>query len=153
MRKIHARLLSGWRKTAEDARLDYPEGAPRAEQVVCLVRWHLVHHGLKPVHSFVLYGENESHGVTIHEGVGIRGRDAAPIDEAYQYNVASITQPVVANIILQLMEEGRLHLDDPVGEYLAHVGYLQFKKLHVLDGKSQAGEITVDHLLQHWSGH
>lgn len=116
------------------------------------MRQHLVHSGLKPVHSFVLYAENAAESVSIHTGVGIIGRNDTPIDEGYQYNVASITKPVVANIILQLMEEGRLHLDDPVGEYLAHVGYLRFKKLHVLDGESHAGEITVDHLLQHRSG-
>jgi D-alanyl-D-alanine carboxypeptidase len=116
------------------------------------MRQHLVHSGLKPVHSFVLYGENASEGITIHEGIGIVGRDDTPIDEAYQYNVASITKPVVATIILQLVEEGRLQLDYPVDEYLAHVDHLRFKKLYVLDGESHAGEITIDHLLQHRSG-
>jgi D-alanyl-D-alanine carboxypeptidase len=135
-----------------DPDLAYPPDAPPREQARYVMGQHLVHRGGAPVHSFVLYLENEPAGLVIHEGVGIVGRTDTPIDGDYQYNVASITKMFVAAIVLQLVEEGRLALDDRAVGYLGGLDFLDTGALHVLDGTSHASEITIDHLLQHRSG-
>ncbi|NDJ52831.1 MAG: beta-lactamase family protein [Chloroflexi bacterium] len=63
-----------------------------------------------------------------------------------------MTKPIVATIILQLMEEGRLNLDDPAAMILNDIDYVQFDQIHMADGQSYADQITVDNLLQHRSG-
>jgi len=145
-------LLYRTRVKVEPPSLEYPEDVPRRAQILYLMREHIVSKGWRPVHSIVLYIENQPEGITIHEGVGTIGRHTTPINETYQYNVASITKPIVATLILQLLEKGKLHLDDPVSQYLEAVEYLRFQELHILDGKPYSGEITIDHLLQHRTG-
>ena len=56
-----------------------------------------------------------------------------------RFRVGSITKTFVATVVLQLVEEGRLRLDDPVERWLPGV---------VPDGD----RITVRHLLNHTSG-
>ena len=132
--------------------LEYPAGVSREDQVAYIMQEHIVHKGSQPVHSFVLYAENRPEGIVIHKGVGTIGRSDTPIDQEYQYKVGSSTKAVVATVILQLMEEGELGLDDPAGKYLEQIAYLRFNEIHVLEGESHAGEITIDHLLQHRTG-
>jgi len=61
-----------------------------------------------------------------------------PIDSHTRFDVASITKGFTALIILQLWEEGRLALQDPVKEYLQDFPYQE--------------TITLHHLLCHLSG-
>ncbi len=145
-------FLLGTDDKVEAPSLEYPKGVSREEQVAYIMQEHIVHQGGQPVHSFVLYAENKPEGIVIHKGVGTIGRSDTPIDQEYQYKVASSTKPVVATIILQLMEEGELGLDDPASKYLEEIAYLRFDEIHVLDGESHADEITIDHLLQHRTG-
>lgn len=53
------------------------------------------------------------------------------------YHLASVTKPIAATVLMQLVEEGALSLDDPVADYGLHVDSL--------------GEVTVWHLLTHTS--
>jgi len=53
------------------------------------------------------------------------------------YHLASVTKPIGATVLMQLVEEGALNLDDPVAGYGVHVESL--------------GEVTVWHLLTHTS--
>jgi D-alanyl-D-alanine carboxypeptidase len=46
---------------------------------------------------------------------------AEPVTTAHHYRVGSITKSVTATIILQLLQKGRLALDDPVDAYVAGV--------------------------------
>jgi N-acyl-D-amino-acid deacylase len=65
------------------------------------------------------------------------------------YRIASISKPVTAVAILQLVEQGKLKLDTPVFEILD--GY----KPHLVgDAKfdNRQNEITIQHLLQHRGG-
>ncbi len=80
------------------------------------------------------------------------GRDDTLIDEGCQYNIASITMTVVATVVLQLMEEGRLDLDVRASLKLADIEYLRFEDLLLLDGESCSDEITIDKFLQHRAG-
>ncbi len=149
---VGAYLLLGIGGDMKTPDLTLPEGVARDKQMAHLMREHIVHRGWQPVHSFVLYAENQPEGILIHQGVGTVGRNDTPVNADYQYNIASITKPIVATLILQLMEEGKLALDDPAAMYLREIDYLQFDELHILDGKSYADRITIDHLLQHRTG-
>ena len=67
------------------------------------------------------------------------------------FMIASMTKTVVATRVLQLVEEGRLRLDDR----LLDVGFLPpdvIEQLHRIDDESFGGRIRVRHLLNHTSG-
>lgn len=75
--------------------------------------------------------------------VGIRGaHDRSAVDASTVFEAASLTKPVVAYIALQLVEEGRLDLSQPLfdicGDYVPH------------DVRSRT--ITAWHVLTHTSG-
>ncbi|GAA2654686.1 serine hydrolase domain-containing protein [Streptomyces aculeolatus] len=71
-------------------------------------------------------------------GVAERDTERA-VPERGRFRIGSITKTFVATVVLQLADEGRLRLDDPVEKWLPGV---------VPDG----GDITVRHLLGHTSG-
>jgi len=112
----------------------------------------LVAEGKRPVHNFLLYAKNENTGFEMNKAVGTRGRDDTPIDASFQYNIASITKPFVATIILQLAEENKLALHDPIAKYLGGVEFVRLDELHILDGEKYHDSITVKMLLNHTSG-
>src|SRR5215216_4119310 len=62
-----------------------------------------------------------------------------PASAATIYRLASITKEFTAAAILHLAEEGRLSLDDPIGEYL-------------LDYPGEGRRVTIRQLLSHTSG-
>ncbi|MEV7994725.1 serine hydrolase domain-containing protein [Streptomyces sp. NPDC086077] len=71
--------------------------------------------------------------------VGVRDRvSGAPMDVDARFRIGSVSKTFSAVVLLQLMEEGRLKLDRPVGRYLP--GLLPDER------------ITVRHLLSHRSG-
>jgi D-alanyl-D-alanine carboxypeptidase len=70
-------------------------------------------------------------------GTGLRG-GTPPVTVDAQFRIASITKPFVATVVLQLAQEGRLGLDDPLSHYLP-----SFPGGH---------RITLRHLLNHTSG-
>jgi D-alanyl-D-alanine carboxypeptidase len=124
----------------------------KERQIDSLMKTHLVHEGKRPVHNFLIYAKNEETGFEIYKGAGTIGRNNSPVDEAYQYNVASITKTFVATIILQLEEEGKLSVADKAGKYLKKLKFLRFDEIHILNGTSYSEDITIQNLLQHTSG-
>jgi CubicO group peptidase (beta-lactamase class C family) len=66
--------------------------------------------------------------------------ERAPLREDSIFLLASITKPIVATAIMQLVEAGRLLLTDPIVQYIPEFG--QFGK----------GSVTAWHLLTHTSG-
>ncbi|NUT94111.1 MAG: beta-lactamase family protein [Saccharothrix sp.] len=73
---------------------------------------------------------------TARSGVAEVGSDK-PVPPDGRFRVGSITKTFVSTVVLQLVGEGRVALDEPVGTYLPGL---------VPDG------ITVRHVLQHTSG-
>jgi methyl acetate hydrolase len=72
------------------------------------------------------------------------------------FAIASMTKAITSTAAMQLVEQGRLHLDEPVASHLP-----QFNKLQVIAGFDANGEpklrpvvksVTLRHLLTHTSG-
>jgi CubicO group peptidase (beta-lactamase class C family) len=61
--------------------------------------------------------------------------------------IASVSKPVLASVLMVLIEQGKLNLDDPIGEHLP-----EFKAVKVQGSQSQAKPITVRQLLSHTAG-
>ncbi|MFD2445344.1 serine hydrolase domain-containing protein [Bacillus sp. CGMCC 1.16607] len=59
------------------------------------------------------------------------------------YSIASVTKPFTATAILQLMEQGKLKIDDPVQKYLPWFSYKD---------KEKSKSVTIKHLLTHSAG-
>ncbi|MBS2551926.1 beta-lactamase family protein [Catenulispora sp. NL8] len=74
---------------------------------------------------------------TAEEGTG------APVPKDGEFRIGSATKTFVATVILQLVDEGRLSLDDTVAHWLPGV---------VAGNGNDGGEITVRELLNHTSG-
>ncbi len=94
----------------------------------------------------------------IYEGAfGRRGvPDGVPMTPDTMFAIASMTKPVTAAAVMQLVEQGRLSLDAPAQQVLP-----QLADAKVLEGFDQAGEpllraprwpMTLRHLLTHTSG-
>jgi len=66
-----------------------------------------------------------------------------------QYSIASITKMYTCAVIINLDQEGKLHLDDPIKNYLSKE---IMKRLHVYKGKDYSSQISIRQLLSHTSG-
>jgi methyl acetate hydrolase len=73
------------------------------------------------------------------------------------FRIASMTKAITATAVMQLIESGRIGLEQPIGEILPFTGDVQ-----VLEGFDEAGKprlrapatpVTVRHLLTHTSGY
>ena len=64
------------------------------------------------------------------------------------FRFASITKPMTSTLILQLVEEGRIDLDEPVATYLGE----DWISGYVLDGVDYGPLVTVRQILDHTDG-
>lgn len=78
----------------------------------------------------------------------------APMRVDSIFRIYSMTKPVVSAAAMQLVEEGRLRLDDPVSNYLPEMRHLTVgtERNGKLDVAPAKREITVRDLLRHTSG-
>ncbi|MGB3181157.1 MAG: serine hydrolase domain-containing protein [Cyclobacteriaceae bacterium] len=136
----------------ENSAIDTNSQSQAKEELDSIVEGYLSHEGRFPIHSILIYTKNETNGLEYHNGTGIRGRDNTPVDADYQYNIASVTKPVVATVILQLYEEGELDLQDKAAEYLGNVSFFDYSNIHMMEGTPMGDQITIDMLLTHTSG-
>ena len=105
----------------------------------------------------VVAGAADANQVVYQGAFGQRALDqpaAMTLDTVFR--IASMTKAVTAIAALQLVEQGRLALEEPVGDRMAELGAVQ-----VLDGFDAAGSprlrpprrpITLRHLLTHTPG-
>ncbi|HLY48894.1 MAG TPA: serine hydrolase domain-containing protein [Solirubrobacteraceae bacterium] len=109
--------------------------------------------GAMPGASFVL---TERDGRPVEVSVGkLRADDGAPVTPSAMYRLMSMTKAFVSVGALQLIEEGRLRLDQAVASILP-----EFEELMVLEGfdgerprlREPRGAATIKHLLTHTSG-
>ncbi|ADY54101.1 beta-lactamase [Pseudopedobacter saltans DSM 12145] len=96
--------------------------------------------------------------VVYYKGFGFKDREnKALMFPGDLFRIASMTKPIVSVAALQLVEEGKLKLDDPVSKYIP-----QFKNAQVLDSFNESDtsyttvpankEITIRNLFTHTSG-
>ena len=87
---------------------------------------------------------------------GTRDSTGVPVKVDTIFRIASMTKAITTAAALQLVEQGKVQLDEPVSKYLP-----QLAKLDLLEGFDAAGkpvlrpaktEITLKHLLTHTSG-
>jgi len=102
--------------------------------------------------------DNIRSGLLLVEGPGFRWKGASGVaTEATgaemlpddQFAIDSIAKTMTATIVMQLVEDGRLGLEDPIGRYLPRP---LMDGLHVVDGRSFSDEVTIRQLLNHSSG-
>ena len=61
--------------------------------------------------------------------------------------IASVSKPVLASVVMALVDQGKLTLDDPVEKYLP-----EFKDMKVKGGEPLTHRMTIRHLLSHTAG-
>ncbi len=96
-------------------------------------------------------------GVLYQGAFGSRGvQDAAPMTLDTVFAIFSMTKAITSALAMQLVEEGKVGLDDPLGHLRPHLGRVQ-----VLEGFDAGGAprlrapkrpVTLRHLLTHTSG-
>ena len=92
-------------------------------------------------------------GALCHSGsVGRAGCDSsAPIPNQAIYRIYSMTKPIVAAMAVILLQENRLHLFDPVANFIS--GFKDSSILHSNGTREKATvPITIEHLLTHRAG-
>lgn len=97
-------------------------------------------------------------GITYEGAFGVRDIDSAvPMTTDTVVWIASMTKAITGAAAMQLVEQGRLSLDDPAGAVLPALGAVQV--LDGFDGEGQpklrppASPVTLRHLLTHTSGY
>jgi CubicO group peptidase (beta-lactamase class C family) len=92
------------------------------------------------------------------ESFGYRDKAVgAPMTTDAIFSIASMTKPMVAVGALQLYEQGKLLMDDPVAKYFPkfanmQVAVMDAKKENILETVPAARKITIQDLLRHTSG-
>jgi CubicO group peptidase (beta-lactamase class C family) len=92
------------------------------------------------------------------ETFGYRDKAAgAPMPSDAIFNIASMTKPMVAVGALQLFEQGKLLMDEPVAKYFPkfadmRVAVMDAKKENILDTVPATRKITIQDLFRHTSG-
>ena len=94
--------------------------------------------------------------------VSVQGKLAPGSDEAMKFDsifrIYSMTKPIVSTVLMQLVEEGRLQVTDPVSKYLPEMAKMKVgtevtvegrTSLHLADPERQ---MTVQDLMRHTAG-
>lgn len=103
-----------------------------------------------PVHNAVLLVQ--APGVKWKGAAGFADGAEEPITPDHAYKIASIGKTFTATVVLQLVEEGRLGLDDTLGEFFAASPFIPLDTLQIYNGESCGRRVTIKHLLGHTSG-
>lgn len=97
----------------------------------------------KPHSNSLLLSVQSGDGRLNFEGAVGEGAPQSP------YFIASISKMFTATVIMQLVDEGALDLDDPIGKYLS---YLPLDGIHVYRGTDYGSDLKVYQLLHQTSG-
>jgi D-alanyl-D-alanine carboxypeptidase len=106
--------------------------------------------GKNPVHSIQIYISNKDR--VFHEAVGFSDGDKIASTKEDQFKIASITKMMTAIVILQLQEEGKLKITDPIAQYLSNSKISRVSDVHFFEGETFGNQITIEQLLTHRSG-
>ena len=96
--------------------------------------------------------------IVYFEAFGYRDKAAGvPMTTDTIFSIASMTKPMVTVGALQLYEQGRVLVDDPVSKYLPQFANMQVARMDpaeqaILDTAPAARQITILDLMRHTSG-
>lgn len=124
----------------------------QTDSISSILQSRINHSGKQKVHSVLFYMDKEEEGFIFYEGFGLTQENGEKVSKDAQFKIASITKPFVATIILQLMEEGKIQLEDKASKYLKDIDFLHFKNLHFYNNENHSEAITIEQLLSHRSG-
>ena len=101
-----------------------------------------------------------NHKVVIHEPIGFRDRiEQSNMQKDSIFRIASMTKPIVSICALQLMEQGKLSLEDPVSKFLPEFENIQVgEETTNLLGEKELSlvppnkKMTIQDLMRHTSG-
>lgn len=88
--------------------------------------------------------------------LGTQGTSGTPMLRESIFRAASLTKPLIAALTMMLVEDGRLHLDGPVDDYLPELAgprVLRTATSELDDTVPSERPITARHLLTHTAGH
>jgi D-alanyl-D-alanine carboxypeptidase len=103
-----------------------------------------------PLHNAVLLVEGP--GFKYKGAAGMADGVGEPMTPNHKFKIASISKSFTATVVLQLVEEGRLHLDDTLSEFFSGSPVVRLDSLFIYDGVSYGREVTIEQLLGHTSG-
>lgn len=110
-----------------------------AEYLRSWVEAQAVHRRIPGVQAAVRSGDE----LVLSTAVGVADLDTgAPLTPVHLFRIASHSKTFTATAVLQLVEAGRMRLDDPIGRHVPEVS----------DGGSPIAAVTVRELLGHQSG-
>lgn len=91
-------------------------------------------------------------GKLIHlEAMGVKGiNDKRPLEVSDIFRIYSMTKPVTAVAVMQLYEQGKFHLSDPIDKYIPELSNLKLQDGERL--RPAKNSITIHQLLTHTSG-
>src|SRR5215212_1447225 len=94
--------------------------------------------------------------------VSVQGKRAPDADDAMKFDsifrIYSMTKPITSLVLMQLVEEGRLQVYDPVAKYLPEIGKMKVGTEVTVDGQPRLRQsdperaMTVQDLLRHTAG-
>ena len=94
--------------------------------------------------------------------VSVQGKQAADADDPMKFDsifrIYSMTKPITSLVLMQLVEEGRLQVYDPVAKYLPEIGKMKVGTEVTVDGQPRLRQsdperaMTVQDLLRHTAG-
>jgi CubicO group peptidase (beta-lactamase class C family) len=87
-------------------------------------------------------------------GLGDRERDVALTEDSV-FRIYSMTKPMTSAVIMDLVEEGKISLSDPVSDYVPQIGEMKVATLGesgAVSFEDQANPMTVEDLLLHRGG-
>lgn len=102
-----------------------------------------------PIHNAVLLVECPK--MKWKGAAGMADGKNEPMTPDHKIKIASIGKTFTATVVLQLMEEGYLHLDDAIVKFLDNP-IVNLDRLHIFEGTAYGRQITIEHLLSHTSG-
>ncbi|MGL5810635.1 MAG: serine hydrolase domain-containing protein [Nocardioides sp.] len=88
--------------------------------------------------------------------LGTQGTSGTPMRRESIFRAASLSKPMIAALTMMVVEDGRLHLDSPVGDFLPELAELRVLRTlasELDDTVPSERPITTRHLLTHTAGH
>ena len=102
-----------------------------------------------PIYNTVLYVESPK--IRWKGAAGMADGKNEIMTADHKIKTASISKTFTATVVMQLIEEGKISLDDTISIFL-DTPAVKLDSLHIYDGTSYGRQITVEQLLSHTSG-